>query len=339
MLPWRPRILDPRDQDEALFLRGLRATCRVYDTWEAQAAELERTAALRSREPGAGPPPTAGERWVYYPWRRALVRLLDPESFWLLRTDRNRDKITAEEQARLRGLTVGVVGLSVGHAVAHALAHGGLCGRLKLADFDALELSNLNRVPGTVFDLGVNKAVLCARRVAELDPYLPVEIFPEGLSAENTDAFLDGVHILVEECDSIQVKVSAREAARARGIPVVMETSDRGMLDVERFDQEPDRPVLHGLLEGLSAEQIGAMSREELMPVIGRVVEADKGSARMKLSLPRIGETLTTWPQQAHEILLGAALVSAVIQRIGLDMPVASGRTRVDLAEALEGLG
>ncbi len=334
MASHRARILDPADADDALTLRGLRATCRVYDTWEAQAAELARVAALR---PGGAPPP--GERWAYYPWRRALVRVLDRESFWLLRTDRNRDKLTAEEQARLREQRVGVVGLSVGHAIAHALAHGGLCGRLRLADFDELELSNLNRVPGTVFDLGENKAVLCARRIAELDPYLPVEVFPEGLSAENTDRFLDGLDVLVEECDSIHVKVAVREAARARGVPVVMETSDRGMLDVERFDLEPERPVLHGLLEGLSAEQIAGMSREELMPVIGRVVEAERGSERMKLSLARIGKTLSTWPQQAREILLGASLVSAVVQRIGLDMPVASGRIRVDIDRALEDLG
>jgi hypothetical protein len=29
-----------------------------------------------------------------------------------------------------------------------------------------------------------------------------------------------------------------------------METSDRGVLDVERFDLEPDRPIFHGLLPG-----------------------------------------------------------------------------------------
>jgi tRNA A37 threonylcarbamoyladenosine dehydratase len=60
--------------------------------------------------------------------------------------------------------------LSVGHAIAYTLAAQGLCGELRLTDFDDLELSNLNRVPATVFDLGVNEAVVCARRIAELDP-------------------------------------------------------------------------------------------------------------------------------------------------------------------------
>ncbi len=79
----------------------------------------------------------------------------------------------------------------MGHAVAHMLATQGLCGTLRLADFNTLEVSNLNRVPATVFDLGVNKATVAARRIAELDPYLPVEVNTSGLSAAAMDAFLD----------------------------------------------------------------------------------------------------------------------------------------------------
>ncbi len=64
-----------------------------------------------------------------------------------MRLDRNRNLITAEEQDRLGLLRIGIVGLSVGHAIAYILAQEGLCGQLRLADFDDLELSNLNRVP------------------------------------------------------------------------------------------------------------------------------------------------------------------------------------------------
>ena len=85
-------------------------------------------------------------RWAYYPWRRAAVSVLGPRGFRALRLDRNRNIITADEQARLNALTIGVAGLSVGHVIAHTLALAGLCGTLRLADFDELELSNLNRV-------------------------------------------------------------------------------------------------------------------------------------------------------------------------------------------------
>jgi hypothetical protein len=74
------------------------------------------------------------------------------------------------------------------------------------------------------------------------------------------DAFLvEGgpADLLVEECDSLDIKLLLRERARAHRIPVVMETSDRGMLDVERHDLEPDRPILHGLVGSLSAADLG----------------------------------------------------------------------------------
>ena len=95
--------------------------------------------------------------------------VLGPLGFRTLRLDRNRNLITADEQRRLGGLRIGVAGLSVGHVIAHTLVAEGLCGEIRLADFDTLELSNLNRIPATILDLGENKAVLAARRIAELE--------------------------------------------------------------------------------------------------------------------------------------------------------------------------
>ena len=111
------------------------------------------------------------------------------QGFRTLRLDRNRNNITAGEQARLGSLTIGVAGLSVGHVIAHTLAVQGLCGCIRLADFDHLELSNLNRVPATVFDLGLNKAHVAARRIAELDPYLRVEVFDEDSPSRRSTHF------------------------------------------------------------------------------------------------------------------------------------------------------
>lgn len=180
--------------------------------------------------------------------------------------DRNRNNITPAEQDRLTALRIGVAGLSVGHVIAHTLAAQGLCGTIRLADFDHLELSNLNRVPASVFDLGINKACVAARRIAELDPYLPVEVFDAGLTVDTVDAFLDGLDIVIEECDSLDMKALLREGARARRIPVLMATSDRGLVDVERFDQEPQRPILHGLLGDLDIGLLPGMSSRDKVP-------------------------------------------------------------------------
>ncbi|WP_328350493.1 Rv1355c family protein [Mycobacterium sp. NBC_00419] len=281
---------------------------------------------------------TEPTRWAYYPWRRAVIAIPGPRAFRRLRLDRNRNMITSDEQDRLATLRLGVIGLSVGHAIAHTLAAQGLCGELRLADFDTLELSNLNRVPATVFDIGVNKAVVAARRIAELDPYLPVSVSTAGITPDSIDTFLDGLDIVVEECDSLDIKAAVREAARARGIPVLMASSDRGLIDVERYDQDPARPILHGLLGAVSTADLAGLSSSDKVPHVLRIVDAARLSDRGAASLVEVGRTLSTWPQVAGDIAVGAASVAEAVRRIGLGEPLPSGRVRIDVARALDDL-
>ncbi len=148
-----------------------------------------------------------------------------------------------------------------------------------------------------MFDLGLNKATVAARRIAELDPYLPVELFDRGITTESVDGFLDGVDVLVEECDSLDTKVLIRQVARARGIPVLMATGDRGTLDVERFDLEPDRQILHGLLGDLEFAELSGLPSEDKVPYALRMMDGAQLSPRMAASLVEVGTTLATWPQ------------------------------------------
>jgi molybdopterin/thiamine biosynthesis adenylyltransferase len=329
------QILDPEEPADGLVLQRLRAdaTVEFIDHRDAQLANLR---SLR-------PPPDAellaeGGRWAYYPWRRAVVAVLGPRGYRAVRLDRNRNNITPHEQEQLGRLRIGVAGLSVGHVIAHTLAAQGLCGGLRLADFDHLELSNLNRVPATVFDIGVNKACVAARRIAELDPYLPLEVVATGLTFDTVAGFVDGLDIVIEECDSLDMKAVLREGARARRIPVLMATSDRGLVDVERFDREPHRPILHGLLGDLDIGLLPGMSSREKVPHILRHLEAEQLSPRTAASLVEIDRTVSTWPQLASDVVLGASALAEAVRRIGLGEDLRSGRTRIDIGWALNQL-
>jgi molybdopterin/thiamine biosynthesis adenylyltransferase len=329
------QLLDPALPDDRALLQRLRAEPGIefIDHLDAQRANL------KSLQPAADPAVVAEPgRWAYYPWRRTVVAVLGPSAFHMVRLDRNRNNITEKEQQRLGALHIGVAGLSVGHVIAHTIAAQGLCGALRLADFDHLELSNLNRVPATVFDLGLNKAHVAARRIAELDPYLPVDVFDSGLTLATVDDFLDGLDILVEECDALDMKAILRDGARARGIPVLMATSDRGIVDVERFDHEPRRPILHGLLGDLDIALLPGMSSREKIPHILRHLEAERLSPRTAASLIEIDHSLSTWPQLASEVVLGASVIAEAVRRIGLGEPLRSGRTRIDIGWALSQL-
>ena len=331
---WKPLVLDVTRCAPREVLRVLRedSSLQILDRYEEQRAQLDALVDLAANDVAGD-----GQRWIYYPWRRAVVRLLGPRSFELLRLNRNRNKLTKREQTTLRGLRVGVIGASAGHSIAHVLAMEGIVGELRLADFDDIELTNLNRIPAGVMDLGVNKAVVLARRVAEIDPYLPVTTFTDGITPENLVRFIDGLDLIIEECDSLDIKFLVREAARERGIAVVMETSDRGVLDVERFDLEPHRPVFHGLLGDMTYEKLAGLTTEQKGPFVLQLLGVADVSARAAASALELGHTISGWPQLASEVTLGAATVAAAVRRFGLgELP--SGRVRFDIDEVLAGI-
>lgn len=279
--------------------------------------------------------------WIYYPWSRKLVHLLDEPEFVFLRTAANRHKITDEEQARLARRKVGVVGMSVGQSVAMVLAQERGCGEIRLADFDLLELNNLNRIRARVSDLGYPKVITIAREIAELDPYLTVKIFDQGVHEENIESFFtEGgkLDLVIDECDSVDIKILLRIWAKKLSVPVLMEASDRGTLDVERFDLEPDREIMHGWLSGLDLDLDFLKTldtAEEKLPYILPISGLDTLSPRMKASMVEIETSLTTWPQLASAVQLGGALTADTCRRIFLDQFRLSGRYHIDLEELI----
>jgi nitroreductase/molybdopterin/thiamine biosynthesis adenylyltransferase len=350
---WRSLILDPsapKDAHELALLRDSDRVWRTTDTLDQQVRDLAETR-LRRKPPSAdaladrertitgGVSLDAFGRWVFYPWSGRLVHLLPPADFRELRLDRNCHKVTRQEQETLDGLTVGIVGLSVGNAIATTLALEGTCGHLRLADFDRLDLSNLNRIRAAVDAMGLPKTVLAARQIFEQDPYVDLSLWEDGLAPAMIDDFLDGpppVDVLVEECDDLRLKVLLREAARKRRLTVLMATSDRGMVDVERFDCQPTRPLFHGLVGDLAAADISEQpDTEEKVKLVTGILGLDTLSPRIGASMLEIGETITTWPQLGSDVALGGAAITAAVRRLALGQPLPSGRRYLDLEQAL----
>lgn len=347
-LSWQPRLFDPSIPQQLNALERLLAegqVVRVHDEFEAQLAELvetrnpsrsldDMTLQIQINELLRGEPSEQCGVWVYYPWSRVLVHILAQDDFRELRSNRNRNKISWHEQAQLRNCTIAIVGLSVGQASALTMAMEGVGGRFILADFDELSLSNMNRLRASIGDIGVNKCVLAARQMFETDPFLDIELFVEGATSENIDALLGRdtpIDLLVEECDSLHIKVMIREHARRRRIPVVMETSDRGLIDVERFDLEPDRPLFHGLIGDVDTDALAGLSTKDKLPFVLRLLGETAISDRLAGSLFSVEDTLKTWPQLGSAVTLGGATATNVARRILLGELEVSGRFYVDL--------
>jgi len=277
--------------------------------------------------------------WVYYPWLNKVIHLLDKEEFIDVRTNRNQNKITAKERDLLATKKIGIVGLSVGKSIALTIAQERICSEIFLADFDMIELSNLNRIQTGIQNIGVKKTIVAAREIAEIDPFLKITCFHEGLSSENIDEFFTksgNLNICIEVCDGLLAKVMVREKAKELKIPVVMDTNDRGMIDVERFDLEPNRPIFHGLIDHLSISKLKkAESDEEKLLFIDAIIDFNSCSKRLQKSMEEIGKTISTWPQLASSVNLGGALTCNVCRRILLNEFNDSGRYFVDINEII----
>jgi molybdopterin/thiamine biosynthesis adenylyltransferase/nitroreductase len=276
--------------------------------------------------------------WVYYSWSRRLVHLLDEDEFIEVRTNRNQYKITRAERSTLSTKKIGIIGLSVGQSIALTLSMERGFGELRLADFDTLELSNLNRIRTGLHNMGVPKVVIAAREIAEIDPFLKVNCFFDGLTEANMDSFFTGngkLDLLIDECDGLDIKIISRYKARELKIPVVMDTSDRGMLDVERFDLEPDRPILHGTVANVNPQTIKELTNEEKIPIILQMLGIENISLRAKASMVEVEQSINTWPQLASSVTLGGAVGADVCRRILLDQFHQSGRYYIDLDELI----
>jgi hypothetical protein len=277
--------------------------------------------------------------WVYYPWSKCLVHLLEEDEFVEVRTNRNKYKITSKEQQLLSKKTIGVIGLSVGHSIVTTIALERVCGELRIADLDTLELSNLNRINASLSQLGFPKTVIAARAVSEIDPYIKVSVFDKGINTSNVDDFMNAegkLDLLIEECDSFDIKILARIRAKNYGIPVLMDTNDRGLIDVERYDLEPTLPILHGLLSDADIEIIkNAKSNEERIPYVLKVVDSKNASIKGKASLIEVGQTLSSWPQLASAVVGGAGATVNIARRILLNEFTQSGRFYFEIEDVM----
>jgi molybdopterin/thiamine biosynthesis adenylyltransferase/nitroreductase len=348
---WSPLLFDLQrdaDRQRLLAVADSGAVRACHDTLEDQLGELvgvlhpgvKLTPGERAqlvREHLAGRELESYGSWVFYPWSGRLLHVLPRDELRTVRSDRNRYKITPEEQRKLAGARIGILGLSVGNAAALTFALEGVGTTFKLADFDHLSLSNLNRLRAGMHEIGISKTTIAAREMFELDPYLDISVFPEGLRDDNIDAFLlEGgqLDLLVEECDDLFMKLAVRERARALRMPVIMDTSDRGMLDVERFDLEPERPILHGLIGDLDVQHLRGLPTKDKVPIVLAILDRKRMGTRMAASLPEVDETISSWPQLASGVALGGAITCDVARRILLGDMRTSGRFYVDVEEA-----
>lgn len=125
-----------------------------------------------------------------------------------------------ESLGRLAGAKVLVVGAGgVGSALLPLLAGAGL-GRIVVADFDAVSLSNLHRQTlYTQAQVGLPKAREAARRLAVINSEVSVSAVEKRLTCpSDVVPLLDGVDLCLDATDSFASRIMISDACAAAGV-------------------------------------------------------------------------------------------------------------------------
>lgn len=271
--------------------------------------------------------------WFYFPWINSLVRYLPEGLHYELRTGRNKQLITANEQSRFYNAAIVFLGMSVGSHIAIVTAMSGGAKHMKLVDPDVFSGDNLNRVRVGFQNVGVNKAVVAARQVFEINPYAEIELYQEGLTEENAKTIIRDVDIIIEEMDDPYWKLKIRELARDRSTPVLMGTDngDGIIVDIERYDINKNLPILNGCVKGMTAEKLKSMLPEDLPKIAGKIAGANLVVPRMLHSVAEVGKSLYSWPQLGTAANMCGSVIATLARRIIIkDKNIKSGRYSVN---------
>ncbi len=269
--------------------------------------------------------------WVYYPWKNTALCIVPENEYLEIKTARNRNLISNNEQLTIRKKTIGVAGLSIGSAVVSVLASMGSPGNLKLADFDTVELSNLNRMHANLLDVGENKAWITARRVWEIDPYINLEIWDKGVSKKMVQKFLLGesrLDVFIDAIDDLILKVQIRILCKKFKIPVLMATSNgfSVIIDIERYDQDANLPIFNGRLGKVNPQEFSYNNYDEWLELANSIVGLETMTKELKESIPLIGQKLAGVPQLSSVVNYGGIILADSIHRIVTGKKLNSGR-------------
>ena len=137
---------------------------------------------------------------------------------------RNIGWLTENEQHTLAYKRVAIAGLGgVGGSHLLTLARLGV-GQFNISDLDTFELANMNRQAGASMSaMGEEKIEVLERMAKDINPELSINKFPNGVTLENLDDFLDGVDVYIDGLDFFQLDIrrAVFKACYDKGIPTI----------------------------------------------------------------------------------------------------------------------
>jgi sulfur carrier protein ThiS adenylyltransferase len=130
----------------------------------------------------------------------------------------------SEIENHLKKFMVGIAGAGgLGSNCAAALARTGI-GTLVIADFDAVERSNLSRQYYFVNQVGMMKTAALKENLVRIRPEINVVVHQVKLNRKNITPIFAGCHVIVEAFDTAEMKEMLIETVQKElpGIPLII---------------------------------------------------------------------------------------------------------------------
>ncbi|OQX18937.1 MAG: thiamine biosynthesis protein ThiF [Desulfobulbaceae bacterium A2] len=196
-----------------------------------------------------------------------------------------------EHQALLRRATVGILGLGgLGSALACCLAKIGV-GKLILADYDVVTLSNLHRQHYFLDQVGHRKTEALAASLMRINPYLDVRLLDRRLTEEDIPRLFPAADVLAECFDDPAMKAAALRATLLH-LPRTAYVGASGLAGTgcgETIISRPLRPGVYlvgdgsseaGADGGLWAPRVGIAAHQQANQILRLLLGQDEGRVK-----------------------------------------------------------
>jgi molybdopterin/thiamine biosynthesis adenylyltransferase len=199
-------------------------------------------------------------------------------------------------QEKLASATVLIVGMGgLGSPAAMYLASAGV-GHLILADFDNVELSNLQRqIIHSNDDIGRAKVDSAYDTLKRLNPEVTITRFKQKLNEEILNELVPQVSLVIDGCDNFETRFAVNRSCVQHHTPLVSGAAIRFEGQVSVFSNDGNSPCYHCLYKEEGEELQTCSENGVLAPVTGLIgsiqaIEAIK--VLLNIGQPLVGKLL-----------------------------------------------
>jgi adenylyltransferase/sulfurtransferase len=178
--------------------------------------------------------------------------------------------VDLDGQDKLLAARVLIIGLGgLGSPVAMYLAAAGV-GHLTLVDFDAVDLTNLQRqIVHTTARIGMNKAASAAQSLRELNPGVKIETIEKLLATDELVAQVKLATVVVDCTDNFQTRFAINAACVAAKVPLVSGAAIRLEGQVAVFDARAETSPCYRCLYEEDSDDLTCAANGVLAPLVG----------------------------------------------------------------------